>query len=139
MKRDLPPPNVKFFKKNFEKTLTTHPPAWIMSLNMHFFFDVTPYSIKQNLYFEMRLQISFWFGFSRWKCNECSFLKLLIQLNSFPPLFSVNENFNLITREKCTRYFCDLEKFCFVLDFFKIFFYSVDFHSNVSNCSLWLM
>ena len=22
--------------------MTTHPPAWIMSLNMHFFFDVTP-------------------------------------------------------------------------------------------------
>ena len=128
--------SLKIFWKDLD-----HPPTCLDNVFKYaLFFDVTPYSIKQNLYFEMRLQISFWFGFSRWKCNECSFLKLLIQLNSFPPLFSVNENINLITREKCTRYFCDLEKFCFVLDFLKIFFYSVDFvHSNVSNCSLWLM
>ena len=45
LKREVPPPNVKnkLIKSFFEKALTTHPPAWIMSLNMNFFFDVTPY------------------------------------------------------------------------------------------------
>ena len=44
LKRELLPPNVKtkFIKFFFEKALTTHPPAWIMSLNILFFLDVTP-------------------------------------------------------------------------------------------------
>ena len=37
LKRELPPPNVKNKFVKIEKALTTHPPAWIMSLNILFF------------------------------------------------------------------------------------------------------